>query len=135
MKTKVTPGHDDIILTMSLHGDYLVTGSKDNTVKLWKVSKNQLSLMATYKGHSKHVTTLHIAPKKSKFFVSGSKDLTIKIWKLMETIAGEAKEVVEAARTTAGHSKDINVVRVSPNDKIIASGSQDRNIKVQPLPL
>jgi len=32
--------------------------------------------------------------------------------------------------TIMGHQKCINVVRVSPNDKLIASGSNDRVIKL-----
>ena len=32
--------------------------------------------------------------------------------------------------TIMGHQKCINVVRVSPNDKLIASGSNDRSIKL-----
>jgi U3 small nucleolar RNA-associated protein 13 len=32
--------------------------------------------------------------------------------------------------TIMGHNKYINVVRVSPNDKLIASSSQDKTIKI-----
>ena len=32
--------------------------------------------------------------------------------------------------TIMGHQKCINVVKVSPNDKLIASGSNDRTIKL-----
>ena len=74
---------------------------------------------------------MHIAPKKGKFFVSGSQDLTIKVWRISEdSTEEEPAEIVKAIRTTAGHTKDINVVRVAPNDKMIASGSHDRSIKV-----
>jgi len=131
-QTTVKEGHSDIILSMSLRENILVTGAKDNTIKLWNIAKNTISHLCTYKGHSKHVTTLNIAPKKGKFFVSGSKDLTLKIWKINEsnTENMEIQEISEAMRTTIAHTKDINVVRISPNDKILASGSQDRSIKI-----
>lgn len=124
-------GHSDIVLAVSARNEWLVTGSKDNTAKLWKIGKGELTEKATYKGHSKNVTALHIAPKKGKFFVSASKDLTIKIWSIIEKGTGE---ITEAIRTTTAHTKDINAVKVSPNDKIIASGSQDRTIKVTFIP-
>ena len=128
MQTKVLPGHDDIILTMHLNGSTLITGAKDNCIKLWRLTPDNIKCLATYKGHSKHVTSLFIAPKKQQFMVSGSKDLTIKVWKI---VRDEKEEIItEAMRTVIGHQKEINVVRVSPNDKIIASGSQDRTIKV-----
>ena len=133
MQTKVIPGHEDIVLTMNLVGDLLVTGAKDNTAKLWKLGKDEIKCLSVYKGHSKHVTSVFIAPKKRHFFVTGSKDLTIKVWKIPQTDEHEQTEVsivTEAMRTTIGHTKEINVVRISPNDKLVASGSQDRSIKV-----
>ena len=39
-------------------------------------------------------------------------------------------EVTSATMTVMGHQKYINVVRVSPNDKLIASSSQDKTIKI-----
>jgi U3 small nucleolar RNA-associated protein 13 len=39
-------------------------------------------------------------------------------------------EVTSATMTVMGHQKYINVVRVSPNDKMIASSSQDKTIKI-----
>jgi U3 small nucleolar RNA-associated protein 13 len=120
-------GHADIVLTMSIRNELLITGSKDNTIKLWSIRKGKLIQKTTYKGHSKNVTSINFAPKKGRFFVSASKDLTIKIWSIIEK---EKSEITEAMRTTIAHTKDINAVKVSPNDKIIASGSQDRTIKV-----
>lgn len=38
--------------------------------------------------------------------------------------------MINAQNTIIGHSKYINVVRVSPNDKLIASSSQDKSIKI-----
>ena len=43
---------------------------------------------------------------------------------------GSPIEVKSASMTVMGHQKYINVVRVSPNDKLIASSSQDKTIKI-----
>lgn len=37
---------------------------------------------------------------------------------------------VNAVLTTLAHRKDINSVDISPNDKFIATGSQDKTAKV-----
>lgn len=38
--------------------------------------------------------------------------------------------VVNATHTVLAHQKDINSVTISPNDKFIATGSQDKAAKV-----
>jgi len=69
-----------------------------------------------------------------QFVVSGSQDLTIKLWTLpSEWSAGESDQhpvSLTAKLTEKAHDKDINSVTVSPNDKLIASGSQDKTAKV-----
>lgn len=37
---------------------------------------------------------------------------------------------LNVAHTTLAHQKDINSVNISPNDKLIATGSQDKTAKV-----
>lgn len=64
--------------------------------------------------------------------MSGSNDKTLKKWALTlqrqnDTITGIT---VECTGTVIAHEKDINSVCVSPNDKLIASASQDKLIKV-----
>lgn len=93
------------------------------------------------------------------WLVSGSKDRTLKLWQLStllaklpsprpETwnpytdivIAGDKQKTSNLpyhARTSAAvvaHEKDINAVAVAPNDKLIASASQDKTIKLWSVP-
>ena len=75
-----------------------------------------------------------------KFFVvSGARDRTVKLWDAtaLSKLTGEGKggdderdEPVSLAcvGTRVAHEKDINCIAVSPNDKLIASGSEDRTI-------
>ncbi len=66
--------------------------------------------------------------------VSGSQDLTLKMWTLPSETSNEETaqrpESMTAKLTEKAHDKDINSVTVSPNDKLIASGSQDKTAKV-----
>ena len=48
----------------------------------------------------------------------------------MENDNQTIKEVTSAQLTIMAHQKYINCVRVSPNDKLIATSSQDKQIKL-----
>lgn len=58
--------------------NYLVSGSKDSTVKLWSM-KNMKKAQCTLPGHEDEVYALDWSPGASSV-ASGSKDRTIKIW-------------------------------------------------------
>ena len=63
------------------------------------------------------------------FLVSGSVDTTLKSWKIEKDNDDDSIKV-NVAFTVKAHEKDINSVTVSPNDKLIASGSSDKTIKL-----
>lgn len=94
------------------------------------------------KGHTDPVSSVAFG-KKSKsptFFASASQDRTLKAWNIdgsflsvpqIHTYISLATGTsVSVTGTTRAHDKDINTVDVSPNDKLIATGSQDKTIKV-----
>ena len=73
------------------------------------------------------------------FCVTVSRDRTLKRWNLPDINAGsttstinEPSEPVQlhAFASTKAHDKDINVVAVAPNDSLIATGSQDKTVKL-----
>ena len=43
-------GHEDIVLCVDTFANYIVSGSKDNTIKLWHYMDGNFRLMATFKG-------------------------------------------------------------------------------------
>ena len=61
---------------------------------------------------------------------SGSQDLTLKLWSLPAKFEAGCVTTLHAKITEKVHEKDINSLAVSPNDKLIASGSQDKTAKV-----
>lgn len=95
---------------------------------------NRIKCLAIYKGHTQNVTSVSFAPKKALRFVSASQDNTIKVWNCKDmhgkAQGGEPVEVNQAEMTVMAHQKSINVAKFSPNDKLIASASQDKTIKI-----
>lgn len=72
----------------------------------------------------------------AKFVVSGSKDTCLKLWEVPQNITTPSLTLdkpysLGVWSTTIAHEKEINAVCISPNDKLIATGSQDKSIKVR----
>jgi U3 small nucleolar RNA-associated protein 13 len=132
-------------------GRYIATCSKDKSMRLWHASATQKSL-AVAMGHTEAVGSTALSRKVNRYDIAGkaaangagafavtvSIDRTLKRWNLpgaleMDRIANlvEAKELaLSVFCSTQAHEKDINVVAVAPNDSLIATGSQDKTVKL-----
>lgn len=74
-------GHQDIILCVDRHQKWIVSGSKDNSLRLWRYSEEEgLKCVAVFSGHNENVASVCFGPKKGNFIVSASQDNTIKVW-------------------------------------------------------
>ena len=116
--------------------------TQSGLVLLWRfdASVGRLLCVAEGVGHTRSLGCLafpHLAA--SAFLVSGSHDLTLKLWRLpadltttttTDDLATRVKVKLQVLTTERGHDKDINSVAVSPNDRLVASGSQDKTVKV-----
>ena len=72
-------GHVDSVLniTFSPNGEYLASGSWDNTIRIWDM--NTFKEIATLKGHANEVWDIAFSPN-GEYLASGGNDKTIKIW-------------------------------------------------------
>jgi len=68
----------------------------------------------------------HGQKKSTDYLISCSKDLTVKCWMLPQIIVKSDTIDLSVKWTQKAHVKDINVVSVSPNDKLVVSASQDK---------
>jgi WD40 repeat protein len=68
-------------VAFSPDGKRLVSGSFDQTVKVWDAQRGQELL--TLKGHTGHVTSVAFSPDGQRI-VSGSADSTVKVWNAEE---------------------------------------------------
>ncbi|PIA55623.1 hypothetical protein AQUCO_00700140v1 [Aquilegia coerulea] len=134
----VLAGHTATVLSLdtcvsSSGRTLLVTGSKDNNVRLWDQEGHCCIGVGT--GHLGAVGAVAFSKKKKNFIVSGSSDHTLKVWSLdglMED--GNLAINLKAKAVVAAHDKDINSVAVAPNDSYVCSGSEDRTACVWRLP-
>ncbi|KAL5183262.1 Transducin beta-like protein 3 [Glycine soja] len=134
----VLSGHTEIVLCLdscvsSSGKPLIVTGSKDNSVRLWE--PESANCIGVGIGHMGAVGAIAFSKRKRDFFVSGSSDHTLKVWSMDGLLDNMTVPInLKAKAVVAAHDKDINSVAVAPNDSLVCSGSQDRTACVWRLP-
>lgn len=102
-------GHTDSVIRLCVVGeDYLLSGSKDATIKYWRISS--IECIRTFVGHRSFVTSLMLL-NNSKIFVSGSDDTSLKLWNL---------ETGECLKTLIGHKSVIYDIQQTKNAEIVS---------------
>ena len=101
----VLSGHTNTVrsLTFLLDGTSLVSGSYDETLKLWDVQTG--GVVRTFKGHANFVCSVSVSPSQTTI-ASGSEDNTIRLWDIQ---TGECRHVIE-------QQKPVYCVTFSPVD-------------------
>ncbi|KAL6634209.1 hypothetical protein ACP70R_026880 [Stipagrostis hirtigluma subsp. patula] len=75
-------GHTSDILDMTWSkSDFLLTSSKDKTVRMWKVGCD--SCLAVFE-HRDYVTSVQFNPVDERYFISGSIDGKVRVWDASE---------------------------------------------------
>ncbi|XP_069876074.1 transducin beta-like protein 3 isoform X1 [Dipodomys merriami] len=140
---QILHGHTDTVLALDVFrkGWLFASCAKDQSVRIWRMNKaGQVDCVAQGSGHTHSVGTISCSRLKDSFLVTGSQDCTVKLWPLPEALlsqstdAGGSPALLQAQTTQRCHDKDINSVAISPNDKLLATGSQDRTAKLWSLP-
>ncbi|MBD2603674.1 CHAT domain-containing protein [Scytonema hofmannii FACHB-248] len=109
-------GHSDWVrsLAFSSDGKTLISGSNDETVRLWDLETRQPIHILT--AHEKRVKCVGITPD-GKMLVSASTDSKIKLW---DQKTGKCERTIA---TSLNPATILNAISISPNREIIASGS------------
>jgi eukaryotic-like serine/threonine-protein kinase len=111
-------GHTSEVTSVAFSADgrRIVSGSDDQTVKVWDRRQEEFTL----KGHAAKVTSVCFSPD-GKHIVSGSDDRTVKVWNV---------QTGQEAFTLKGHTDKVTSVAFSADGKCIVSGSGDQTVKV-----
>jgi WD40 repeat protein len=121
-------GHEAWVnsVAISPDGKLIVSGSRDNTVRLWDIQGNPVG--QPFQGHEDYVNSVAISPVRAAFsegvgklIVSGSRDNTVRLWDIQGNPVGQPFQ---------GHESSVNSVAFSPDGKMIASGSTDKTVRL-----
>ena len=112
-------GHVDWVLALALaaSGTVLYSGSRDKTIKAWRVADG--ACLLTFEGHSRLVTSLALARNDAMLY-SGSGDHTIRSWR---TDDGSCLTCYQ------GHWDWVSCLVLSADDQSLYSGSEDKYIR------
>uniref|UniRef100_A0AAR2L436 U3 small nucleolar RNA-associated protein 13 C-terminal domain-containing protein n=1 Tax=Pygocentrus nattereri TaxID=42514 RepID=A0AAR2L436_PYGNA len=132
-------GHTDTVLSLDVFRKLSMFAScaKDKSLRVWRMDPEtgHVHCVAQGHGHSNAVGSISCSRLKKAFLASGSQDCTIKVWDLPDDLPAVGEEPAQLVTriTEKAHDKDVNSVAISPNDKVLASGSQDRTAKLWSL--
>lgn len=76
---RVLSGHHHSVRAIAAHGDTLVSGSYDTTVRVWKISTGET--VHQLRGHSQKVYSVVLDHERNRC-ISGSMDYLVKVWSL-----------------------------------------------------
>jgi len=149
-------GHVEAIGALSIQnsavttnsGDWFVmTGSRDKTIKKWRVPKHlphdgdsdniaELEVVTSVRAHEKDINVLSISPNDT-IIASASQDRTIKLWN-NPTLSKSNNNTSSNSSLTLrailkGHKRGVWDVAFSPHDRVLASGSGDGTVKLWSL--
>ncbi|KAH3732917.1 U4/U6 small nuclear ribonucleoprotein Prp4 [Pelomyxa schiedti] len=103
----VIPAHNTLISCVKFekqNGDFLVSGSFDNSCKLWSVKRSQWSLLSCLTGHESKIISLDISHDTTKL-ITASYDRTWKLWAEEEVDPERrAQQLRQQAENAAQHS-------------------------------
>lgn len=154
MDCKVFSGHSQNIITLSSPGcsDLLLSGGRDFSIRLWQLDAINFNLKCLAKfcnAHTSSVTSISFAAPVDNFggktaktssgaltFASVCQTGSLKLWSLEPTLnngeetSNEAQYRFLLKFAAVAHEKEINSICFAPNNKIIATASQDKTVKL-----
>lgn len=116
-------GHEECVYTIQHTGDYLVSGSRDKTIRIWDLNTEMLRKggEAILRGHKASVLCLQFDPTPGNdIIVSGGSDSLVIIWKFS---TGEIIRIM-----TDAHFESVLNLRF--DDRYIVTCSKDKTIKI-----
>lgn len=112
---KVLKGHDDHVITcLQFSAQRIVSGSDDNTLKVWSALTGKC--LRTLTGHTGGVWSSQM---KNNIIVSGSTDRTLRVWNA---------DSGQCIHTLFGHTSTVRCMHLHENK--VVSGSRDASLRL-----
>jgi len=113
-------GHSDMVwsVAFSPDGNWVVSGSFDNSIRLWKSDSGKQ--LAVFSGHEDAIHCVTFSPDGRRV-LSGSKDRTLRLW---DVPSGAQLAVL------SGHDDAVSSVAFSPDGHRLLSGSFDGTVRI-----
>nr|BAH56896.1 AT1G18080 [Arabidopsis thaliana] len=118
--------HTDMVTAIATpidNADIIVSASRDKSIILWKLTKDDKAYGVAQRrltGHSHFVEDV-VLSSDGQFALSGSWDGELRLWDLAAGVS---------TRRFVGHTKDVLSVAFSLDNRQIVSASRDRTIKL-----
>ena len=120
-------------LSVSHDGRFILSGSHDNTLKVWaarsQVFENSQvpkgSLLKTLRGHSSLVRSATFSPANSDLIASTGHDDQLRLW----SVRGYREQNIVDGNVLRGHADAILAANFSPNGKYAVTASRDRTAR------
>ncbi|CAK7212758.1 SCF ubiquitin ligase complex subunit cdc4 [Sporothrix eucalyptigena] len=113
---RILSGHTSSVRSIAAHGDILVSGSYDSTVRVWRISTGE-SLHVLH-GHTQRVYSVVLDMKRNRC-ISGSMDSLVKIWDL---------DTGACLHTLEGHALLVGLLDL--RDEKLVSAAADSTLRV-----
>jgi F-box and WD-40 domain protein CDC4 len=113
---RVLQGHTHSVRAISAHGDTLVSGSYDSTVRVWRISTGESQHILH--GHSQKVYSVVLDHERNRC-ISGSMDSLVKIWDL---------DTGACLFTLEGHSLLVGLLDL--RDERLVSAAADSTLRI-----
>ncbi|CAJ2511710.1 Uu.00g073350.m01.CDS01 [Anthostomella pinea] len=113
-------GHNECIYSLQYNPEYLVSGSRDRTLRIWNLRTRRL-IRPPLKGHQGSVLCLQFdSDPDEDLIVSGSSDSDVILWKFS---TGQIIQRLRRAHTES-------VLNVKFDKRILVTCSKDKSIKI-----